>query len=84
MVRHHMGIRVDADYSDKNMNEKVKENRLRKVPYIIVLGDKEVSEQTVSITVRGLKKQLHGVPLDRFFAMCNKMNAEHTKELISE
>ena len=79
-----MGIRVDVDYSDKNMNEKVKENRLRKVPYIIVLGDKEVSEQTVSITVRGMKKQLHGVALDRFFEMCNTMNAEHTKELISE
>jgi hypothetical protein len=31
-----------------------------------------------------MKKQLHGVALDRFFEMCNTMNAEHTKELISE
>ena len=31
-----------------------------------------------------VKQQLHGVPLDTFYAMCEKMNREHSRELISE
>ncbi|HAE45446.1 MAG TPA: threonine--tRNA ligase [Lachnospiraceae bacterium] len=79
-----MGIRVDADYEEKNMNEKIKEFRVKKTPYIIVVGDKEAEEKTVSINVRGVKKQLHGIAVDRFYQMCRTMNEEHSQELISE
>ena len=79
-----MGIRVEADYEEKNMNEKIKEFRVKKTPYIIVVGDKEAEERTVSINVRGVKKQLHGVALDKFFEMCKTMNEEHSQELIAE
>ena len=79
-----MGIRVVCDCDDKNMNAKVKEFRLHKVPYIVVVGDKEVEERTVSITVRGSKKQLHGVPLERLAQMVKTMNEEHSQELIAE
>ena len=79
-----IGIRAEADYADKNMNEKIKSYRLLKDPYIIVVGDKEVSERTVSVNVRGVKQQLHGVPLDRFYDMCRTMNEQHSKELIAE
>ena len=79
-----MGIRVVCDCDDKNMNAKVKEFRLHKVPYIVVVGDKEVEERTVSITVRGSKKQLHGVPLERLGQMVRTMNEEHSQELIAE
>ena len=78
-----MGVRVEADYEDTNMNEKVKEYKLKKTPYIIVVGDKEAEEKTVSITVRGTKKQMHGVSLDTFYQMVKKMNDEHMQELIT-
>ena len=77
-----MGIRVEADYADKNMNEKIKFFRTMKDPYILVIGDKEVETQTVSITVRGQKQQLHDVPLDTLYRMVRKMEEEHTLELI--
>ena len=79
-----MGIRVAADYADKNMNAKIKAFRTLKDPYIVVVGDKEAEEGTVSITVRGQKQQLHGVPLETFYTMCRKMNSEHSQELISD
>ena len=79
-----MGIRVAADYADKNMNVKIKAFRTLKDPYIVVVGDKEAEEGTVSITVRGQKQQLHGVPLETFYTMCRKMNSEHSQELISD
>ena len=78
-----LGIRVEADYADKNMNEKIKFYRTMKDPYIVVIGDQEKETRTVSITVRGQKKQLHNVPLETFYSMCTKMNKERSLELIS-
>ena len=76
------GIRVEVDYADKNMNEKIKTYKTFKDPYIVVVGDQEASSDTVSITVRGQKQQLHNVPLDQLVAMCTKMDREHLKELV--
>ena len=75
------GIRFEVDYSDKNMKEKIKVCKNYKDPYVIVLGDKEAAENTVSINIRG-NKQLNNVPLDKFIEMCNEMNASRTMDLI--
>jgi len=75
------GIRTEADYADKNMNEKIKQYKTMKDPFIVVVGEKEVEERTVSITVRGQKQQLHGVPLDAFVALCNRLNETRAREL---
>ena len=79
-----MGIRVEANYDDKNMNEKIKGFKLMKEPYIIVVGDKEKEEMTVSITVRGQKQQMHGVPLDTFYKMVKKLQDTKAGELIKD
>ena len=76
------GIRVEADYDDKNMRNKIKTFKTMKDPYILVLGDKEAAENTVSINVRGSNQQIQNVPLDKFVAYCNKMNKDHDLELI--
>ncbi len=75
------GIRVETDYSDSNMKEKIKKFKNYKDPYILVLGDKEAAEKTVSVNVRGSNKQLQGVPLDRFVRLCCRQVREHTLEL---
>ena len=79
-----MGIRVEANYDDKNMNEKIKGFKLMKDPYIIVVGDKEKEERTVSITVRGQKQQMHGVSLDTFYKMVKKLQDTKAGELIKD
>ncbi len=76
------GIRVEADYSDNNMKEKIKKFKNYKDPYILVIGDKEAAEGTVSINVRGSNKQIQNVPLEELVKMCTKMNNEHSLELI--
>ena len=78
-----IGIRVEVDYADKNMNEKIKAYKTLKDPYILVVGDKEMEEGTVSVTIRGSKEQLHGVPLSAFVAMCEAMNASRCLELMT-
>ncbi len=76
------GIRVEADYSDNNMKEKIKKFKNYKDPYILVIGDREAAEETVSINLRGSNRQLQNVPLSKLVEMCRKMNEEHSLELI--
>ncbi len=77
-------IRCEADYSDENMKLKIKQFKTMRDPYVLVLGDREAAERTVSINIRGNKKLLNGVPLDTFIEMCRKMNKEYSLELLSE
>ena len=75
-------IRVEADYSDNNMKQKIKKFKNYKDPYILVLGDKEAENGTVSINMRGSNKQINDVPLARFIDMCMQLNMEHSIDLI--
>ena len=78
------GIRFEADLSAANMKEKIKKFKTMKDPYVVVVGDKEAEERTVSVNIRGTNAQLHGVPLETFAAMCRKMNEERTLGLYTE
>lgn len=75
------GIRVEANYEDIHMKTKIKTFHNYRDPYILVLGDKEAAENTVSINIRGNKK-LNNVPLDQFLALCKKMNETHCIEIL--
>ncbi|MDY6351791.1 MAG: threonine--tRNA ligase [Lachnospiraceae bacterium] len=77
-------IRVEADYSEANMKNKIKNFKNYKDPYILVLGDKEKENRTVSINLRGSNKQLNNVPLDVFLDMCDQMVEEHSLELLDQ
>ena len=79
-----IGIRAEADYSDKNMKEKIKGYKNYKNPYILVLGDREKEERTVSINMRGSNKQINNIPLDAFLKACERMQKEHSLELMDE
>jgi threonyl-tRNA synthetase len=59
------GLRAEVDDSRETLNKKVRAAQLEKVPYVLVVGDKE--EQAGSVAVRdraGTEKR--GVPLDEF------------------
>ena len=79
-----IGVRAEVDYSDKNMKEKIKGYKNYKNPYILVLGDREKEERTVSINMRGSNKQINNVPLEAFLKACEKMQKEHSLELMDE
>ena len=74
------GIRAEMDGSDRNMRDKIKQFHTARDPFIIILGDKEAENRSVSITARGNKK-MNDVPLDDFVALCRKLNEEHSLEL---
>lgn len=51
------GIRVEIDSADETVGNKVRKAVERKIPYILVIGDKELSGENLFVRVRGLQKQ---------------------------
>jgi threonyl-tRNA synthetase len=62
-----MGIRVDVDLSSSTVNDKVRTAELMKIPYIIVLGDKEEENKTLAVRKRGEKPKF-GVKTEELLA----------------
>ncbi len=57
------GLRVDADLSDQRMNAKIRNAQNQKIPYMLILGEKEESEQKVSVRPRR-GEQIHGLSIE--------------------
>src|SRR5436305_1384273 len=47
------GVRVHVDARNEKMNAKIREHTLQKVPFLLVVGDKEAEAGEVSVRVRG-------------------------------
>jgi threonyl-tRNA synthetase len=60
------GVRVEVDDSRETMQLKVRNAEVQKVPYILVVGDKEIANATVAVRARGMGKAKFGVPFDEF------------------
>ena len=48
-----MGLRVETDLRNEKITLKIREHSLQKVPYILVVGDKEKAAGTVAVRARG-------------------------------
>jgi threonyl-tRNA synthetase len=62
------------------MNAKIRDFGMQKVPFILVLGDKESQTNSVSVRTRG-KGDQGSAPLDDFLARAKKLRDEHAMEL---
>ena len=78
------GIRFEVDYSDQNMKNKIKRFKTERIPYVLVVGDKEAEMNTVAVNIRGVKDNAFGVPADAFLASVMEMNKTHSLELKTE
>jgi threonyl-tRNA synthetase len=61
------GLRAVVDDRQEKVNLKIREAQLQKVPYMLVVGDREAAEQAVAVRSRS-KGDLGARPLDRFLA----------------
>jgi threonyl-tRNA synthetase len=59
------GFRVDSDLRNEKIGFKIREHTIRKVPYLLVVGDKEVESQTVAVRARR-GEDLGSMDLDAF------------------
>lgn len=61
------GHRVKADLRNEKVGFKIRDGRLMRVPYLLVVGPKEAEAGTVSVNERGIG-DTGAVPLDQFIA----------------
>ena len=59
------GIRTEVDYRNEKIGYKIRSAQMEKVPYMLVIGDKEVETQTVAVRTRE-GKDLGAMEMDAF------------------
>ena len=59
------GLRVELDARNEKMNAKIREFTMQKVPFVLIMGDKEAASDSVSVRTRG-KGDEGGIALDAF------------------
>jgi threonyl-tRNA synthetase len=57
------GFRVNSDLRNEKITYKIREHSVQKLPYIIVVGDKERDSNTVAVRARG-NVDLGSMPVD--------------------
>ncbi|MBR7794762.1 threonine--tRNA ligase [Agaribacter marinus] len=60
-----LGIRVKIDDRNEKLGYKIREAQLKKIPYMLVLGDKEIENKTVNVRAYG-KQQSESMDVDKF------------------
>ena len=69
------GVRVECDLRNEKIGFKIREAQAEKVPYMLVLGDKEVESGTVAVRKRGGEQM--NMALDEFIAMAKGQAQRH-------
>lgn len=65
------GFKVELDAREEKLGYRIREGQMDKVPYLLVLGNNERDEKTVTYRKHGEQKQIT-VPFDDFVAMLNQ------------
>ena len=67
------GLRVDIDTRNEKLSLKIRDGAVRKVPYLIIVGKKEMASETVSVRVRD-GGELKDVTIKDFIARVKEEN----------
>jgi len=74
------GVRAEVDARSERVNLKIRQAQLNKIPYMLVVGDKEVAASTVSIRLRS-REQLTSQSFDSFKKTVRMAITDKVKEL---
>ncbi|HYE22368.1 MAG TPA: threonine--tRNA ligase, partial [Verrucomicrobiae bacterium] len=59
------GIRVEIDERNESIGKKIREAEMQKIPYMLVIGEKEIKEKKVAVRARN-QKDLGALTLEKF------------------
>jgi threonyl-tRNA synthetase len=73
-------IRVDLDIRSEKINSKIRDAQLEKIPYMLVVGEKEVADQTVAVRLRS-GTNLGPKPLAEVITQIKQENNQKSSDL---
>mgnify|MGYP000462836503 FL=1 len=65
------GFRVESDLRNEKITYKIRHHSVRKVPYLLIVGEKETKKDLVSVRARGAK-DLGSMSVKEFSSMLSK------------
>ena len=74
------GVRVEVDTRSERMNAKVRDAQMQKIPYMLVVGDKEAANNAVAVRLR-TNENLGAVPLADFIERITGIIKTRSREL---
>jgi threonyl-tRNA synthetase len=74
------GVRVEVDSRNEKMNAKIREHAMQKVPFLLVVGDKEAEANKVNVRTRG-KEKTEDMTTAEFAERIKKLIAEKSATL---
>ncbi|MBO5129943.1 MAG: threonine--tRNA ligase [Oscillospiraceae bacterium] len=75
-----LGIRAEADCRSEKLGYKIREAQMQKIPYMLVVGDRDMENGTVSVRTRK-GEDLGAMTPDEFIAKCLMEIATKSKEV---
>jgi threonyl-tRNA synthetase len=75
-----IGVRVEVDARNEKMNAKIREHAMQKVPFLLVVGDKEAEAGKVNVRTRG-KEKTEDMLATEFVEKIRKLIAEKSAGL---
>ena len=76
------GLRVEVDDGDERMQAKIRSAQLQKIPYMLVVGDREVNEESLAVRLR-TNENIGSMSIERFITMVQRLVAEKSLELVT-
>ena len=74
------GMRVKADLQDRNMRSKIKQHRRMNIPWLLIVGDRDTENRTVSVRLRN-DEDLGAMPLADFAEAALENMASYSQEI---
>ena len=74
------GIRAEIDVRSERMNAKIRDAQLQKIPYMLVVGDKEAQADAVSVRLRS-NVDLKSIPVATFVENVSAIIKSKSREL---
>ena len=73
------GVRANIDLRNEKLGRKIRDNELKRIPYMVIVGEKEEAEGLVSMRQQGGGEQ-RTMPIQEFIDKINAEVAEQTKK----
>ena len=75
-----IGVRAEIDARSERMNAKIRDAQLQKIPYMLVVGDKEAAAEAVSVRLR-TNVDLKSMPLTQFIDTVSDLIKTKSREI---
>ena len=73
------GFRVEVDHRNEKIGKKIREATMEKIPYMLVVGDRDMENNSVSVRLRS-GEDLGAMSLEAFSALIGKAVAEKSRD----